>query len=89
MSEKSSSLYQTEVSLVLMRFRIEAGCGVVGPPTALFKLSLHRNRVPDEWKEAIVCPIFKGGRKARQDSTNYRAIIVNLLCGSNNGLRNL
>ena len=50
------------------------GPGVVGPLTTLFNLSLHSNRVPDEWKEAIVCPIFKGGRKARQDPTNYRPI---------------
>ena len=52
----------------------EAGPGVVGPLTTLFNLSLHSNRVPDEWKEAIVCPILKGGRKARQDPTNYRPI---------------
>ena len=52
----------------------EAGPGVVGPLTTLFNLSLHNNRVPDEWKEATVCPIFKGGRKAKQDPTNYRQI---------------
>ena len=44
--------------------------GSIGPLTTLFNLSLHSSRVPDEWKEAIVCPIFKGGRKARQDSIN-------------------
>ena len=60
-----------EISYRLLK---EAGPGVVGPLTTLFNLSLHSNRVPDEWKEAIVCPIFKGGRKARQDPTNYRPI---------------
>ena len=52
----------------------ETGHGVVGPLATLFNLSLQSSRVPDDWKEAIGCPIFKGGRKARQDSTNYRPI---------------
>ena len=41
----------------------EAGLGVVGPLTTLFNLSITLNKVPDEWKEAIVSPVFKGGRK--------------------------
>ena len=66
-----ASFGSDEISYRLLK---EAGPGVVGPLTTLFNLSLHSNRVPDEWKEAIVCPIFKGGRKARQDPTNYRPI---------------
>ena len=56
-----ASFCSDEISYRLLK---EAGPGVVGPLTTLFNLSLHSNRVPDEWKEAIVCPIFKGGRKA-------------------------
>ena len=66
-----SLLGSDEISYHLLK---EAGPGVVGPLTTLFNLSLHRNRVPGEWKEAIVCPIFKGGHKAIQDPTNYRPI---------------
>ena len=66
-----ASFGSDEISYRLLK---EAGPGVVGPLTTLFNLSLHSIRVPDEWKEAIVCPIFKGGRKARQDPTNYRPL---------------
>ena len=68
-----ASFVSDEISYRLLK---EAGPGVVGPLTTLFNLSLHSNRVPDESKKAIVCPIFKGGRirKARQDPTNYRPI---------------
>ena len=66
-----ASFGSDEISYRLLK---EAGPGVIGPLTTLFNLSLHSSRVPDEWKEAIVCPIFKGGRNARQDPTNYRPI---------------
>ena len=66
-----ASFGSDEISYCLLK---EAGPGVIGPLTTLFNLSLHSSRVPDEWKEAIVFPIFKGGRKARQDPTNYRQI---------------
>ena len=37
---------------------------------------LTLNKVPDEWKEAFVSPVFKGGRKDRhvQDPGSYRPI---------------
>ena len=47
---------------------------MVGPLTTLFNLSITLNKVPDEWKEAIVSPVFKGGRKDRQDPGSYRPI---------------
>ena len=59
----------------------EAGPEVVGLLTTLFNLSLHRNRVPDDWKEANVCLIFKGGRKARQYPTYYMPISLTS-CGA-------
>ena len=64
MSGKSSSLYQLnkasfgsdEISYRLLK---EAGPGVVGPLTTLFNLSLHRNRVPDEWKKQLFARYLK------------------------------
>ena len=52
----------------------EAGCDVTTVPSHL-NLSITLNKVPDEWKEAIVSPVFKGGSKDRsQDPGNYRPI---------------
>ena len=41
----------------------EAGPGVVGPLTTLFNVSLRKGEVPEEWKFAMVSPIFKGGNR--------------------------
>ena len=51
-----------------------AGPGVVGPLKTLFNLSITLNKVPDEWKEAIVSPVFKGRLEDRQDLGSYRPI---------------
>ena len=52
----------------------EAGPGIVGPLTTLFNKSLNVQQVPLEWKNAVVIPIYKGGRKDRQNPTSYRPI---------------
>ena len=44
--------------------------------THIFQASVDTGTVPDQWKEANTCPIFKKGRKS--DPTNYRP--VSLIC---------
>ena len=60
-----------EISYRLLK---EAGPGLVGPLVSLFNRSLALRQVPDEWREAVVTPIFKGGKKDRQNPSNYRPI---------------
>ncbi|PFX12767.1 RNA-directed DNA polymerase from mobile element jockey [Stylophora pistillata] len=43
---------------------------------ALFNLSLAEGRLPIEWKDTLVVPVYKKGKK--EDVTNYR--LINLLC---------
>ncbi len=45
---------------------------VAQPLTDLFNLSLVSAEVPDDWRSAIVCPIFKKGD--REDPGNYRPV---------------
>ena len=54
-----TSVGPDQISYSLLK---EAGPGVVGPLTTLFNLSLTLNKVPDEWKEAIVSLVFKVSR---------------------------
>ena len=54
------------------------------PLTDLFNLSLQSAIVPQDWRDAIVCPLFKKGSKAKAE--NYRPVsltsIVGKLCES-------
>jgi hypothetical protein len=51
------------------------------PITQLFRLSLNEGRLPDDWKTAIVKPMYKGG--PRHASENYRPIsLTSVLCKS-------
>ena len=58
------------------RMMKEAGPGLVGPLVSLFNASLRLRQVPDEWRNAIIKPIFKGGRKDRRDPSSYRPIAL-------------
>ena len=50
----------------------ELSCQLAGPLCSLFNNSLRSAKVPDCWKEANVCPIFKAGDKSLV--SNYRPI---------------
>ena len=67
------SCRQDQISYQMMK---EAGPRVVGPLVSLFAVSIRLRQVPDEWRKAIVTPIFKGGRKDRRDPTSYRPIAL-------------
>ncbi len=45
---------------------------VAQPPSDLFNLSLVSAKAPDDWRSAIVCPIFKKGD--RENPGNYRPV---------------
>ncbi len=40
------------------------------PITALYSKSLQSGEVPQDWRKAIICPIFK--KVDQEDVTNYR-----------------
>jgi hypothetical protein len=48
------------------------------PLTTLFQTSLDKGHVPEDWKKASVCPIFKKGQRC--EASNYRP--VSLTCGA-------
>ena len=46
--------------------------------TLLFKASLQQGRLPEDWKTALVTPLFKKG--SRSDPSNYRPISLTSVC---------
>ena len=46
--------------------------------TLLFKASLRQGSLPEDWKTALVTPIFKKG--SRNDPSNYRPISLTSVC---------
>ena len=42
--------------------------------TLLFKASLTQSNIPDTWRETLISPLFKGGKKDCNKAENYRPI---------------
>ena len=52
---------------------------LITPLTMLFRKSIDSGRIPDEWREAVVAPIFKKGKKS--DPGNYRPVSLTNVIG--------
>ena len=42
--------------------------------TLLFKASLTQSDIPDTWREALISPLFKGGKMDCNKAENYRQL---------------
>ena len=52
---------------------------LVEPLTIFFRKSISESRIPDEWRDAVVTPIFKKGTKT--DPGNYRPVsLTSVFC---------
>ena len=58
----------------------EASDQIAPALTLLFNASYHQGKIPDEWRHAIVAPIYKSGKKDRSKPVNYRPISLTCLC---------
>ena len=47
---------------------------VSGSLTFIFKASLQQGRIPDDWRQPIITPLYKGGNKNRTIPANYRHV---------------
>ena len=47
---------------------------IVGTLVRLFNISVRLGEVPEEWKDAVVIPLHKGGKKPSKDLLSYRPI---------------
>ena len=60
------------------RFLKEFAVELTPAMTPIFQASLQQDKVPDDWKQANVTPIFKKGD--RSSAPNYRPISLTLVC---------
>ena len=56
----------------------ECAFELAGPLTAIFRRTLEEGKIPSDWKEAAVTPVYKKG--SRKDPSNYRPISLTSTC---------
>jgi hypothetical protein len=44
----------------------------------IFNASIRQGRIPDQWKEALITPLFKKGDKGK--ASNYRQVSLTSIC---------
>ena len=59
------------ISYIMLKLSLPA---IVGTLVRLFNISLRLGEVPEEWKDAVVIPLHKGGKKPSKDPLSYRPI---------------
>jgi len=60
---------------LIPRYLKEVQVDICIPLLKLYQRSVKESSVPDDWKSANVCPIFKKGRKSK--ASNYRPVSLN------------
>ena len=56
------------------RFLKELSTEISTALALIFNASLHQQKIPDDWRKAVVTPIYKQGKKDRSKAENYRPI---------------
>lgn len=46
--------------------------------TTIFNASIHQDRIPEQWKEAHITPLFKKGDRGK--ASNYRPVSLTSIC---------
>ena len=59
-------------------FLKECSDGIAPALTLVYQASIQQGTIPDDWKKALVTPIFKKGDKS--DPANYRPISFTSIC---------
>ena len=59
------------ISYIMLKLSLPA---IVGTLVRLFNISLRLGEVLEEWKDAVVIPLHKGGKKPSKNPLSYRPI---------------
>ena len=62
------------------RFLKETAVELAPALTLIFQASYIQGKMPDDWRHAIVSPIYKAGKNNRAKAVNYRPISLTCLC---------
>ena len=60
---------------------LKEAAGELAPAlTLIFNCSYQQGKIPDDWRHAIVSPIYKSGKNDRSKPVNYRPISLTCHC---------